>query len=941
MTDLFLENFDELTRRADRSGIQDSVAMRNVLLCRKLASVLITDKGDIDQSKVSNAITDLKRSLYSLEPDRQYDARRREHILNVLFALQSDKEAQRLLRSLGHPPSNRLIDQFIRLTLDLPEHVALTDADARKAGLAAWFTYLRQTVGSCFATAPAIIIQMEQPLQFLQDLNELFATGRLTRTFGGVEHAVPLSISWGAGDLKKAILFRGEEGFEHLQLWLSPGLMAGIEMAAMVDKQATLKQKIQSLKQLLKNLFIEALQRNGVVATNPNLILEALLFNHLSISRKDFEDFQKRKENLPPPGILGSSSATPQGKEKALVQFAATLEKMKDAFKLLTECPLLKAWEFTLASFAETKAQFITWNLYASLGLQPDQPHGIGDAIYKVLQERMEQANRKVQDLQLEYEQMYGQVNYLQGRMQRASTEKEIQWLKIEYQTKAHEFQMLGEQRDKAQHKAQRISGLLQTIVEQLIELFPRFFQEIYDADLRAVESGPYDDSPAGFRLIFKHGRSNTAQWTSINSPEEFVDALYHFFTMIESDLSVLSEFTHLEHELSEVITAVAKQIRTKEFLISSFERMAAYHKTPLVKNPLENLEKIAKKPWAYTSGGTMGSLVSNYFRLETPPKDTSRWVENSMELLVFFIDSIKQIPPKEMSDFVKEKRSSILTHSPTHAFLIKPFYPLFEAAWKNEAFTYTWVRDQVVLPMMRRVDDIHLDRPQMDYLIDKLKEFVPPDNRYYFGKTFAQFPYEYTSVEFREYLFKQMEGEKGLQIGGRAVLAEELSAQFFYKSLPLIHRNKFYEAIVEIFSAENTLTKELKTEIVKNVNNGEIVSDEEFIPSHQLLKICKTLVAKQTNLKYWPTDLHASFLTAMRQTGYALAEPFRMADTNWMRDDFGFVVSPATGRVEFWRLDPYGGEGTPMTSWEEWLNGSRQEPKWGLYNEPHEYFSA
>lgn len=935
-----LDNFLDISQRADQSGLQDSVAIRNILLTRHIAHALINDRGEIDSTKVEETLQILQKNLYPLTPDHQYDGRRRTHLLNVLKLLKEDKIAVRYLRSIGHPPGNRLIDQLIRLTLNLPESTPLTDADARRAVLAAWITYLRQTVGSCFATAPAIIVHDEQPHQFLQDLNELFATGRLKRTFSGVEHAVPLSISWGAGDLKRGILFRGEEGFEQSKLWLSPGLLAAAAEGGIIDKKLPLEERISHLKNHLEGLFSTSISNNGVVATNSQKILEDLLLRHLKLGRKEVQEWHKRKENPLVHGLLGAASHIPQGQDKALVQFEATFERMQVAFKLLTEAPLLKAWEFTLASFAETKAQFTTWNLYTSLGLQPDQPGGIGEAIYKALQDRLEQANRRVQELQLEYEQAFGQVSFLQGRLQRASTEKEIQWLKIEYQTRSHEFRMLEEQRDKAHHRAQRISGLLQVIVDQLIEFFPRFFQEIYDADLHQVQTGPYDDSPAGFRLIYKHGRSNTAQWTYIDSPEEFIDALYSFFTLVERDLASLSEFTGLEHELSDVITHITKQIRSSDFLPSAFARMAAYHKIPLVANPLQNLDKISKKPWAYTSGGTMGSLVSNYFRLEELPKEASRWVENSMELMVFIIDTLKQIPPKEMEDFIKEKRSSILTHSPTHAFLIKPFYGALQTAWKNEAFTYTWVRDQIVLPMIRRVDEQHLDRQQLEFLVQQIRELVHPDFRYYFSKIFSQFPYEYNSVEFREYLFKQMVGDKAFQQKGQEPLPEELVDQFLYKTLPLVSRNKLENAIKEIFEEEKTLPMDVKKGILKRVEEGSSLVQEGFVPSHELLKLCKNLVAESTGKQFWPEDLHGSFLDAMRKTGYALAEPFSVADTNWMREDFGFVVNPGTGRVEFWRLDPYGGEGTPIRAWDHWLDGSQKEPQWGLYNTPHQYFS-
>jgi hypothetical protein len=65
---------------------------------------------------------------------------------------------------------------------------------------------------------------------------------------------------------------------------------------------------------------------------------------------------------------------------------------------------------------------------------------------------------------------------------------------------------------------------------------------------------------------------------------------------------------------------------------------------------------------------------------------------------------------------------------------------------------------------------------------------------------------------------------------------------------------------------------------------------------------------------------------------------PFIFADTNWVKDYFAFVVNPGNGRFELWRMDYIGSRGAPMSDWEKWLNGSRKEPDWGVYNNPYEY---
>src|SRR5262249_55311060 len=159
-------------------------------------------------------------------------------------------------------------------------------------------------------------------------------------------------------------------------------------------------------------------------------------------------------------------------------------------------------------------------------------------------------------------------------------------------------------------------------------KLFPLYFQEVYDADMHDVTSGSYDDSPAGFRLLYKYGRSNTSQWSLIKTPNEFIESLANFFTATESEVCGTKGLEGLSSDISEITTALVAQVRTRDFLETAFYRMAVAHKTGMVRDPLEHLDQIEKKPWAYTSGGTMSGLVSSYFRLEQPPAEVARWVE-------------------------------------------------------------------------------------------------------------------------------------------------------------------------------------------------------------------------------------------------------------------------------------------------------------------------
>ena len=200
------EEFEALSAQLDQTQIQESCSVRNVIKSRRIATKLVADNGELRLDLVPLFIDQMQKAICSIAPDRQYDVVRDVHILDVLKILQSNNECARLLKRMSRPYSNRLAEDVIRQTLRLDEQEGVRDAHVRRAVLSAWLCTLRQSLGSCFATAPAILVQQEQPLFFLRDLDEMMNTGCMKKTFAGVENSVPMSSTWGKGGLKKPIL---------------------------------------------------------------------------------------------------------------------------------------------------------------------------------------------------------------------------------------------------------------------------------------------------------------------------------------------------------------------------------------------------------------------------------------------------------------------------------------------------------------------------------------------------------------------------------------------------------------------------------------------------------------------------------------------------------------------------------------------------------------
>lgn len=933
------EEYDQLSNRLDSTRIQDSCSVRNILRTRRLANLLINDKGELITSLLPRVIALLTEHLYSLGPQRQYDNARQEHILKVLTDLRDNPELVRLLRQINKPYLHPLADQVIRDTLQLPPSTPITDAHAKRAALSAWMCYLRQNIGSCFATAPAIIVHDEQPELFLTDLYELLGTGRLKRTFGGIEYSAPLSSSWGLGDLHKTVVLSQWVTQEYSEVWYAPGLIVGLEASGLLDKEMPSQDKVEKTKEFVLRVFPEWNESRPVVLTSSEDILRRILMQHLGINENDLQAYDARPKGMIHSGLMMQTSSGLGGKGEACSTFYLKLDLASNAFKALSENALLKTWEFTIASFAETKSEFTRWNLYYSLGFQPDAPGGIGQQLFEIVKRKVDECNHKVADLQFEYEQLYPHIKQLEVRIRHASSDAEAQWIRMEYQSRADEFYTLEELRNKMHAKAQTFANLYDLLIDSYDNLFPQYFQEVYDPDLHEVQVGPFDDTPAGFRLLYKHGRSNTAQWTKIKNPQEFIDALAHFFVATEAEISALPQLDGLQSEIADITTVIVTHVRSQEFLESSFYRMAVAHKMNPVKDPLEHLDQIPMKPWAYVSGGTMASLVSCYYRQEHKPTEVARWVENPMELLVFLVDSLKHIPYKTMEPFSKDPKKSLLIHSPTHAFLLKPGSTPFKEAWQTEAYTYTWIRDYLVRPMEQFVSSLTLNEEMMAFLIGCFVEMVPINFQHYFKKVFSFFSGSMSLQEFRFYILDHIASERGLQHARRGILTPDDIDSVLYNCLPLFPQSQLLEKLTAIWNGMPQFNEEMRQKLVQLSEECSYkLIGSRILSAQNLQNIAQAIVCSFLGKTSLPSDYPNAIIQAAQRLGFMMPNPIFFADTNWVKERFAFLVNPGTSSLELWRIDPSGRVGGPMSSWQEWLNGTRKDPMWGIYNNPQEY---
>ena len=832
--------FDLETETALTKGLSPEVifclrAKRRSIL---LANSILDENGDL--IRLEETITLLENQGYILGANSYNDGDITQHFLRVLKALQSTPALVHQLKSFGLPVCNVQLEEMIVITLDIEDEI--TDRHVIWAVLSALLCPLRQSVGSCFATAPAILIHEEQMEQFLDDMQNLLSKGQLNRIFGGVESIVPMSPSPGIGALKK------EYQENHV------GFTKALSSIGVKQKK---KESHQT--------YLE--------------VLEELLFKNFNLKKKDLN--KRPLSDFP--------------KLEKIEQMQKAMRRAKWNMVAFTDHLLLKMWEFTLASFVDVKTEFSRWNLFSSLGLHAEEKGGIGELVYRYLGEKLDEANEKLTHYQIEYEITFDQVRATERLLKGVSSEIEGRRLKAEHQARAYHMYTCQELRDKYHDRAQNIANFYTVFLEKIIGKFQEYFQEVYDAEMQEVKGSQYDDSPAGFRLLYKHGRTHVGSWTFIHSRDEYIQALKEFFLSIEHPLIQECEWKGGKEELPHLITAIVHHIRSEGFIVSAFYRMAKAHRVPLKKVSSDQLDEMEKKPWAYTSGGALPTLLKTYFKREGSLSEEARWVASPQELAIFLIEIFKLLPPRITDPFLKEPHKRMLMTSPTHAFSLLPGQELFRKGWEDPGFTYTWIRDQIVLPRQAFYKGIRLHLQEQLYLLEKLSDRLPLLEGYDLQHSFEGSEKPLTVSEFRKKL----------------PLLPEVDA-FLFEMLPLIPPLKGGE-----------MAKKLNLEPPLHLLGRREFHDELI----SALPFCHA------------KDVHVEIASLMESRHLAPPKPLLFADTNWAKFFFSFIVNPATGKLELWRTDKLGLTGAPMNNWEIFLNGAIKEA-WGIFLRPFEYTS-
>ena len=844
------------------SPIQDAFRFRSRHLGLRIASLLIDEKGELEKNLLSEIRKQLEAGIFSLGPKREADPLIYSHAACCLKALDEEKEVWNLIKKFSPPLCHRRAEEVIRETL-WPESIkTLQTYHIRRAVVAAWMTLLRQTTGSCFATAPAGLVQ-KRPVQFFKDLNELLSIGQLKRVFAGTELAVPMCPSIGTAEIGRSLSSAD-------QLAFSPGIIAGLSAARMLPLEAPMMDKAQALQLALQSLE---------TVKTPEQVLRDLTLKGAGLTEEDVSDEEYLARIQMGPMIAREGAVfyqRPSARAQKVADWKKRFKAARTAFQALTECSLLRVWEYTVASFCDVKTDFAKWNLYVSLGMRTDQKGGIADFLYQRLDRKLKETNEEIQRLERQYEQAVYAIRSLEALLHRSSEGQRYE-LQAQMSGAVHESQILLSDRDRAIRRAEAIAGFFSGLLQHYDKKLQEYFQEVFDPSVAEKEEHLFEDSPAGFRLLYKHGRSDASTWELIYDKEGYIQSLRAFFTAAEEDFAIPSA---LEKQfLSEVTTELIQYIQEPEFIDEAKQRSISIGR---------------RTPWDYVSGGTMQSLVQAYYNRSQPLTEKPFLPKSAMDLLRFLS---------------KEKKTeNLLMHSPTHAFVLKLDLLPEKAESKadeNMAAAKKWKSNEEI----------------QEHIGHTFSEKLSSNEKPLFLHLFRQKQTAGTAALLRLALLETFQTVRNRpDVSG--IVDSHLYEQMF-----LLSGDRIQEALTAI----------LKSVLNKNVAQAIAHVGQTFMGPYELHQTAKSILLEVYQTPFGAIDWDEKIASQIRRLGLSYPHLILFADTNWSGWFFGFVANAFTGQTELWRLNRIGTQGYPMNDWKQWLSPANKTP-WVLLPRPEEY---
>ncbi len=897
---------------ASKTIFHNALLFKNTQTSRDLANILILDNGDLDKKTLENCITFLEKNLFSIQENCEYENLYRQHILFVLKKLFEDKNFSRQLNKIFVPIQTH-IQKLILNTLLLSKNTILSLAHVKKAVLSALFTYLRQDIGSCFATAPAILIQQKYPEKMLKDLDDLISSGSLSRIVNKKVLTIPINLLNSLGSLNTPILIKNLGNNPIYSLANDPSLQIVFFKINFINQQTA-----DPLKECLKLLDISSIQN---ICKNPDNYITA--HEIITLSLAEYYNFPIKKINNFKLDDLNK-------KEKN--EYFSNLFLAKETFIHINHNALLKSWELSLASLAEAEANFSKQHLAIALGINDFQdPFSIANTLNQVIEKEILTTNQDIEEAESKYNNLKGQINYIDTRLKHPINKQDSENLIAEFRLRRQELNRILSEWNEYQDKQKCLQTLSKFIINYYFDIFTNYFQALYDPEIVIINKNFYEDKLAGFRIFYTHGRKNVGTWTPLYSEDEFISALSNFFSITEIDLKEKNFSKKLDKEIEHCVREILSSIRKHDFLLGAFQRIASFYNEPLPKNPIDNSFMIKYKPWVYASGGSPNSFLKAYFQLEENPTTSLKQAESPQELLAFFADSIKDLPSITKNNYLNQNKAFFLTSSPTHLFLTDPSNKMFRKCWDNDWYSYTWIRDIWETQQKNFLSKTLLSQGAISRLLEEVQQELI--GNFHYKQIFNEFFQDF-NLNIPEFYKKTLKCFHENKISTSKRIEQDL-ASLLFNLVPLTREQQLKDNINNI-SQILSYTSKISYEKFQNFIE-QLIPKFSFITSKELLTLYKVLTIKASNSIYFDEDFHYRIINAMRELSLLFPAPLILGDSNWEIEYayLGFIVHPGTQEIDFWRFSPEGSSGRPMPNWKKFFN---EKFHWTFFYDPKYY---
>ncbi|MDN3505598.1 MAG: hypothetical protein P0S95_08495 [Rhabdochlamydiaceae bacterium] len=805
----------------------------------------------LDKKRLIEAIDRVKPAQFFSYPYDQFQQNQFQQIIYVCQKLLDDEKLLLKFNRFSPPLASQYISEVVRDTLQLEMGSIVGRKEVKMAAFSALITPLRQTVGSCFATAPAILIQSEQIDQMMDDLFDLLTLGRLKRVMNGEEIKSPISLNYG---------------------------------------EDILNQPAKNVKPVLElcGLNVKRLYIQTPNTLTIKELLRAILLKNCGLTEEEVKVIQKRSK-------LSSSHLRVKAKSAAQVESKVNtlLEREKSIqLKLISyfSNPLLKSWEYTIASFTDFEVNAFKWNMVAALGFEHQEEGGVGQIVYLYLEQRLKDCNQELMEMQQEVERANNHLNATHSRMKRETNPDRVRSLKAEAHALMGHLRATEEMMEKLNDDAKHTSQFFIYLLEQFESFFKLYFQEIYEPSLKEVNPSLFADSPAGFRLVYKHGRNEPLVWTAIYEEEGYIAALQDFFISIEPIMINGCEWEKGKDEIELVTRKICDHLQSKDFMLSAYKRI----KQKGVSNNTS--------PWSYISGGTLETLVRCYYSQVNKLIIDDVKPQTPQELAVHWIDLLKELPSTE---------NRLLLETPSHAALLMPHMPLFAQGWKEKGFTYTWLRDEVIEPGKDFYQSVILNRDEQEFLFTQLLEKNSLEISHEISREFSM----EKVINLKKWSDKVIKFFIQLHFQATREQLDEMIQGFLASALPIFNE----QDIMKIVAKYPSLFGEVEVSGFTTYSS-----------------LCNLLKFQMVKHGHFDLCMEERIVTILRDEGFSLPPTLFVADTNWTPFYFTFQTNPVSLEFELWRSSLCRLNCSPMLSWRKHF--SQKERGWKIYTSSVQY---